>query len=90
MKRLLAGLIVALVAVGAYVVVFEPMTREIWCDGSLPVWMLEAQDYDNGGCAEMLPWWQAPPDADWRMYCTGMCDPSSNPSDVSFPQAADR
>ena len=88
---LLAGLVVALVAVGAfYVWRFEPLTREYICDGGFPVWMLEAQDYDNGGCAWVLPAWEAPPNADWRMYCTGMCDPSSNPSDVHFPRTSDR
>ena len=44
-------------------------------DGSFPVWMLEAQDYDGGGIACGLPLWQAPPGADWRMYCTGLCGP---------------
>jgi hypothetical protein len=43
------------------------------CDGSLPVWMIEAQDYDGGGCAEVLPSYQAPPDADWTPYCIGLC-----------------
>lgn len=50
--------------------------------------MLEAQDYDGSGCAEELPFWEAPPDADWRMYCTGMCDMSTNP-DVKFPRPDD-
>ncbi len=45
----------------------------IQCDGNLPVWMLEAQDYDGGGCAEPLPFWQAPPNADWTEHCMGMC-----------------
>jgi hypothetical protein len=47
--------------------------------------MLEAQDYDGGGIACELPKWQAPPNADWRMYCTGLCQ-EPNPSDVRFPQ----
>jgi hypothetical protein len=44
------------------------------CDGSLPIWMLEAQDYDGGGCAEVLPSHMAPPDANWTHYCMAMCD----------------
>ena len=57
-----------------------------WADGSFPVWMLEAQDYDGGGIACSLPLWQGLyPGADWRMYCTGMCR-EPNPSDVRFPQ----
>jgi hypothetical protein len=54
-------------------------------DGSFPVWMLEAQDYDGSGIACGLPLWQGlHPDADWRMYCTGLCQ-EPNPSDVRFP-----
>jgi hypothetical protein len=59
------------------------------CDGAFPVWMLEAQDYDGGGCAWELPAWQAPPDADWRMFCTGVCLDYRNPKGVSFPQRDD-
>lgn len=92
MKRLVVGLVVAtLLAAGVFVFwFFEPWPHDYFCDGTFPVWMLEVQDYNGGGCAEMLPRWQAPSDADWRLYCTGMCDPRSNPSGVSFPQAADR
>ena len=42
-------------------------------DGSFPVWMLEAQDYDGGGIACGLPLWQAPPGADWRMQTARDC-----------------
>jgi hypothetical protein len=47
----------------------------IQCDGSVPIWMIEAQDYDDSGCAEVLPSGQAPPKADWTPYCLGMCSP---------------
>jgi hypothetical protein len=86
-KRLLAGLVVVLVAAGAfYVWRFGALTRDIYCDSAFPVWMLEAQNYDGDGCAEVLPSGEAPPDADWRMYCTGMCISGPNPADVHFPQ----
>lgn len=88
MLKLLTGLVLAFVAVGALTVWFTVQTRDIACDASFPVWMLEAQDYHGSGCAEELPFWEAPPDADWRMYCTGMCDMSTNP-DVKFPRPDD-
>jgi hypothetical protein len=45
----------------------------VQCDGSLPQWMLDAQGYAGGGCAEVLPTSDAPPDADWTLVCLGMC-----------------
>ena len=85
--KVVIGLLLAAVAVGAVYLFAARETRPIYCGGSFPAWMLEAQDYDNSGCAEVLPSEEAPPDADWRMYCTGLCDPDANPSDVSFPRA---
>lgn len=70
------------------VVALAPVTREIWCDGAYPVWMLEAQEYGGGGCVEVLPSSEAPPNADWRNYCVGLCNPSEYPAnqDYSFGQ----
>ena len=48
-------------------------TRTLYCDGIFPQWVLDAQDYDNGGCAEAIPFDQAPENADWTPVCTGMC-----------------
>jgi hypothetical protein len=48
-------------------------TRTVVCDGVFPRWVLNAQAYDGGGCAEALPFDQAPPNADWTSVCTGMC-----------------
>lgn len=73
-KWLIPGvLLVALV--GAWVVwtALQPPVQHIQCDGSLPRWMLYAQDYDGSGCAEVLPSSEAPPNADWTPYCMGMC-----------------
>jgi hypothetical protein len=39
--------------------------------------MLEAQGYEGGGCAEVLPTSEAPANADWLLYCVGMCDVAS-------------
>jgi hypothetical protein len=78
--RRMKGVILA--AVGVLVAVMVLTVGAWWsdenlvtiqCDGSLPVWMLEAQNYDGGGCAEPLPFWQAPPNADWTEHCMGMC-----------------
>jgi len=83
----LSALVAVIVALAvAYSVWFlTPLTRECFSDGAFPVWMLKAQDYDGLGCAYPLPSDQAPPHADWRLYCTGLCG-GPNPSDVSFPQ----
>ena len=59
--------------------------RRVQCDASLPVWMLEAQGYDGGGCAELLPSHEAPADADWTLYCMGMCDGPVEPWPVPSP-----
>jgi hypothetical protein len=48
-------------------------TRTIICDGVHPQWVLDAQDYDGGGCVEAIPFDQAPPGADWTPVCTGYC-----------------
>ena len=52
----------------------DSATGTFQCDGSLPIWMLEAQNYQGGGCAEVLPSHEAPANADWTLYCMGMCD----------------
>ena len=48
-------------------------SQTIVCDGVFPQWVLDAQDYDGGGCAEALPLDQAPENADWTPVCTGLC-----------------
>jgi hypothetical protein len=48
-------------------------TRTLVCDGVFPRWVLDAQAYDGGGCAEALSFDEAPPNADWTPVCTGMC-----------------
>ena len=78
-------------------------TRTVICDGVFPQWVLDAQDYDGGGCAEPLPFDQAPENADWTPICTGMClcpdgslylDPATMdectviPSDRPWPSSA--
>jgi hypothetical protein len=35
--------------------------------------MLEAGNYEGGGCAEVFPSEAAPPNADWTLYCLGYC-----------------
>lgn len=73
--------LVGVVAVAGFVWwALTPEVRYIMCDGAYPVWMLEAQDYDGGGCVEVLPSSEAPPNADWRSYCVGMCDPAEHPA----------
>jgi hypothetical protein len=65
------------VAVLILVVAIASSRRDVFtqvqCDGYLPQWMLDAQGYDGGGCAEVLPTSEAPPDADWTPVCLGMC-----------------
>jgi hypothetical protein len=51
-------------------------------DGAYPRWMLEATGYGVGGCAQALPSNAAPPNADWTMYCIGMC--GCNPNGDTF------
>jgi hypothetical protein len=74
------GLVAASVAVLLALVVIAAWgmygtTTGFQCDGTIPTWMIEAQDYDGGGCAEVLSPWKAPPPplADWTPYCLGMC-----------------
>lgn len=53
MARLLPAAVVLVVAAlmsGCY-----PLVSTMQCDGELPTWMIEAQDYDGGGCAYLLP-----------------------------------
>jgi len=85
MNRWLSGVLIAVVlVVGA-----QHMARTqpgLWgarmtCDGNFPRWVLEAQNYDGGGCAYELPWFLAPPGADWTTYCTMWCEPMWPPSD---------
>jgi hypothetical protein len=49
-----------------------------------PVWMLEAQDYDGGGCVEVYPSQAAPPNADWRLHCVGMCNRADYPANQEY------
>ena len=58
-----------------------PSGLEGSCDGNFPGWMLEAQDYGGDGCAYELPWYMAPPAADWTVYCTMWCDRTWPPED---------
>jgi hypothetical protein len=58
----------------AFLIFGRPEVHTLVCDGSFPRWMLDAQGYDGGGCAEVLPSDQAPANADWTMWCTGYCD----------------
>lgn len=57
----------------AMVLLRSPL-QMVQCDGSLPRWMIDAQDYNGGGCAEVLPTSEAPANADWSPYCLGYCD----------------
>ena len=73
------------VALGVGLFMRGPVVRTILCDGSLPRWMLEAQDYRGGGCAEVLPISDAPPGADWSPYCLGMCLDMSSQEPLEAP-----
>lgn len=89
-RRLLGpALLLATIAVVVTVaIVFVgPAVRQRQCDGAFPVWMLQEQDYDDGGCVDVLPSSEAAPDADWRLYCVGLCNPADYPAnrDYSFP-----
>jgi len=85
------GLVLAavlLLAAAAWAFIFSgPAVTGAWCDGAYPVWMLEAQDYDGGGCVEVYSSHGAPPNADWRLYCVGLCNPAEYPAnqDYDFP-----
>ena len=81
-KRVVGSALAIALLVGAAAVAFvyfTPVPRTIMCDGTFPRWMLQAQDYDGGGCAEVLPSSAAPPNADWTMICTGMCLDADQP-----------
>jgi hypothetical protein len=80
MRLIAAGIVgFALLLVGAAMFIDATTMRQIQCDGSLPRWMLYAQDYDGGGCAHVLPSSQAAPNADWTLYCMGMCAGNPEP-----------
>jgi len=68
-----AALIIGALLAVAVIIAVRPEVRTHQCDGSLPRWMIEAQDYNGGGCAEVLPTHDAPPGADWSPYCLGYC-----------------
>lgn len=61
-----AVLVIAAMALG-------PPVRQTVCDGVFPKWVLDAQGYEGGGCADLLPIDKAPPNADWTPICTGVC-----------------
>jgi hypothetical protein len=71
-KSLVIWSVAAIAVVGVLVIAFGSY-RTIQCDGSIPTWMIDSQDYNGGGCAEILPDWRAPANADWTPYCLGMC-----------------
>ena len=76
-KRLVpgaVGLLSVLIVLVVMVTFYRDVTHLVQCDGSLPVWMLERQDYDGGGCARGYPTHAAPSDADWTQYCMALCD----------------
>jgi hypothetical protein len=76
MHRLsITGMALALVACGllVFLIFGGPEVHTAQCDGSVPGWMLEAGDYEGGGCAEVFPSNAAPPNADWTLYCLGYC-----------------
>ena len=51
------------------------LTQPMVCDANAPGWMMEAQpDNARAGCIVILPSDQAPPDADWSIYCTMWCN----------------
>jgi hypothetical protein len=64
------------------VLLIRPMVTTIQCDGTAPRWMLEATNYEGGGCAELLPSDAAPANADWTAYCLGLCGCKTRRRDV--------
>ena len=80
------ALLVAVVGVTTIITLLflGPVTSSLICDGAVPVWMLEEQGYAGGGCAWVLPSSEAPPGADWRVYCTAMCDPAQHPANQDY------
>lgn len=82
LRRALPSVVVlalSVAAVAAALFLFKPVQHTIMCDGSFPRWMLQAQDYKGGGCAEVFPTSEAPPNADWTMICTAMCIDGDQP-----------
>ena len=79
----------AALVVGAVVVVgllfLGPVVRGYYCDGAAPKWMLDAQNYDGGGCYEVLPEWQKPPNADETLICLGVCLMTPAPEPLGPP-----
>jgi hypothetical protein len=86
MQRWLAGVLVVVVTgLGVqHLLRTEPWiwgARCAWVDdGNAPRWVLEASDYPEG-CVYDLPWFLAPPGADWTIYCTMWCEPIYPPRD---------
>ena len=69
MRWVLAISFVAVI-VAVALIFLRPTTHQLQCGGSLPKWMLDAQSWPSeGSCGEVLPSDQAPPNADWSMYC---------------------
>jgi hypothetical protein len=85
MRRRLGGvlIVVAMLLGVQHVLRTEPWIWGARCvgeDGNAPRWVLEASDYPNG-CFYDLPWFLAPPGADWTTYCTMWCEPIWPPND---------
>jgi hypothetical protein len=70
---LFVGLSLATLMVAAVAWWGSAQVVEVQCDGALPKWMLEPQGYELGGCAVVYPSDEAPSDADWTLYCLGVC-----------------
>jgi hypothetical protein len=69
---LITVMMVSLLAITA-LFFLGPVGSHIQCDGMVPTWMIEAQDYDGGACAELLRTGDTPSNADWTPYCLGYC-----------------
>ena len=79
MRSLLVVFAVGIIALSIVLIFVTPEVHSIVCPGGGPKWMLDAQNY-QGGCSEVLPSDQAPPNADWTIYCGGP-SPYPVPSD---------
>ena len=69
-----AWLLAAILVVGAYLVLAQPVTV-YQCDGAVPRWRIP-DDYRGGGCALLRPDWQEVlpwTDAERELVCLGMC-----------------
>ena len=75
-RRVAMLVLLAVAFVVGVIALTQPARDMYWCDGYMAAWMLEAQDYQNTGCAYELPFWEAPPDADWTQVCLGLCPDS--------------